>query len=151
MSKVIPIGADHRGFALKAQVIAWLRAQGLEPKDLGTTSPERCDAFDFATRLAAEFASDPPRLGVLICGTGQAMAMTANRYRDLRAALCTSVDMARLARQHNDANVLALGADIVPEALALQILQAFLETPFLAGRYAARRDRLTGLGGLQPG
>jgi ribose 5-phosphate isomerase B len=148
MSNVIPIAADHRGFPLKARVVTWLQAHGFEPKDLGADNAERCDALDYATKLAAEFASGPPRLGVLICGAGQGMAMTANRFQHLRAALCTSVEMARLAREHNDANVLALGADIVPEDLALQILQTFLETPFLGGRYAERRDKLTALGGL---
>lgn len=149
MANLIPIAADHRGFALKSRAVAWLQGQGFEPRDLGAHSAERCDALDFATRLAAEFEAGSPRFGVLICGTGQAMAMTANRYRALRAALCTSVEMAKLARQHNDANVLALGADLVPEDLALQILEAFVQTPFLGGRYAERRDRLSALGGLQ--
>lgn len=145
---VIPIGADHRGYALKSRLIAWLDANGYRAKDLGTHSAERCDAFDFAKAMAGEFQSGAIRFGVLICGTGQAMAMTANRYRDLRAALCTSVDMARAAREHNDANVLAIGADLmIPEA-AEEILEAFLGTPFLGGRYAERRDRLTALGGL---
>jgi len=95
---IVPIGSDHRGFRLKARFIEWLNAHGYEPRDLGTHSEERCDALDFARRMAAEFKSGADQAGVLICGTGQAMAMTANRYRNLRAALCTDVDMARLAR-----------------------------------------------------
>ena len=116
---VIPIGADHRGYALKARFITWLETHGYEAKDLGTNSADRCDALDFAKKMATEFNSNSAQFGVLICGTGQAMAMTANRYQKLRAALCTSVEMARLAREHNDANVLALGADITAPELAL--------------------------------
>ncbi|HTI68311.1 MAG TPA: RpiB/LacA/LacB family sugar-phosphate isomerase [Caulobacteraceae bacterium] len=149
MSKtVIPIGADHRGYALKAQFIGWLEQNGYAPKDLGAHSPERCDALDYAEKLAAEFKSNPIQFGILICGSGQAMTMTANRYRHLRAALCGSVAMAKTTREHNDANVLVLGADFTPQDEALKILQAFLDTKFLGGRYAERRDALTALGGL---
>lgn len=144
----IPIGADHRGHPLKAQVVAWLAQNGYAPKDLGTHSAERCDALDYARALAAEFASAPVPFGVLICGSGQAMAMVANRHRRLRAALCDSVAMAKTTREHNDANVLVLGADFTPPQEALQILQTFLETKFLGGKYAERRDALTALGGL---
>jgi len=145
---LIPIGADHRGFELKARFIKWLLANGHAPKDLGAHTAERCDAADFAQALAGEFNADAPEFGVLICGTGQAMAMTANRYRKVRAALCTSVEMARAAREHNDANVLAVGADITPPDEALKILGTFMTTPFLGGRYAERRDKLTDMGGL---
>ncbi len=149
MSKtVIPIGADHRGYALKALVIGWLEQNGYAPKDLGTYSPERCDALDYARALAAEFESNPIRFGILICGSGQAMTMTANRYWHLRAALCAGVAMARTTREHNDANVLVLGADFTPRDEALAILGTFLETEFLGGKYAERRDALTALGGL---
>lgn len=149
MSKtVIPIGADHRGYALKAEVIGWLEQNGYAPKDLGTHSAERCDALDYAQALAAEFQANALQFGVLICGSGQAMTMTANRYRRLRAALCTSAPMARTTREHNDANVLVLGADFTPPDEALEILRTFLDTEFLGGRYAERRDALTALGGL---
>jgi ribose 5-phosphate isomerase B len=147
-NSIIPIGADHRGFALKAGLVAWLNTHGFQARDLGAHGAERCDALDIAMAMADEFDANAPHLGVLICGTGQAMAMTANRYAKLRAALCTSADMARLAREHNDANVLALGADITPPDAALQILEVFLGTPALGGRYAERRARLTALGGL---
>jgi ribose 5-phosphate isomerase B len=149
MSKpIIPIGADHRGYALKAQITAWLEHNGYVPKDLGAHSPQRCDALDYAKKLAAEFQSTPSQFGILICGSGQAMTMTANRYRHLRAALCGSVEMARTTREHNDANVLVLGADFTPSDEALKILRTFVETEFVGGRYAERRDALTVLGGL---
>ncbi len=149
MAKIIvSIGSDHRGFQLKARCIAWLKDHGYEPKDLGTNSEERCDALDFAKKLAEEFKSNANQFGVLICGTGQAMAMTANRYRNIRAALCTTKDVARLSRGHNDANVLVVGAEVINEAVALECLDVFLATKFLGGRYAERRDKLTELGGL---
>lgn len=142
------IAADHRGFPLKTLLGDWLKTNGHMSKDLGTTSEERCDAFDFASKMAIELSGKVTSFGILICGTGHAMAMTANRYRHIRAAHCTDVTMARLAREHNDANVLVLGADIVGPSVALDCLAMFLKTPFLGGRYAERRDRLTALGGL---
>jgi ribose 5-phosphate isomerase B len=147
MSKaVIPIGADHRGYVLKAPFIAWLEQNGYAPRDLGTHGAERCDALDYAKKLAADFRSI--QFGILICGSGQAMAMAANRHQHLRAALCGSVAMARTTREHNDANVLVVGADFTPQDEALKILQTFLDTKFLGGEYAERRDALTALGGL---
>lgn len=149
MSKtVIPIGADHRGYALKVQFIRWLEQNGYAAQDLGTRSMKRCDALDYAKRLAAELKSNSAQSGILICGSGQAMTMTANRYQHLRAALCGSVAMAKTSREHNDANVLVLGADFTPQDEALKILQTFLDTKFLGDHYVARRDALTALGGL---
>jgi ribose 5-phosphate isomerase B len=149
MSKaVIPVGADHRGYALKAHLIGWLAQNGYAPKDLGAHGADRCDALDYAKALAAEFRSSSIQSGILICGSGQAMAIAANRYQHLRAALCDSVAMARTTRAHNDANVLVLGADFTPPDEALKILQTFLDTGFLGGRYAERRDALAALGGL---
>ena len=142
------IASDHRGYALKAQFCALLQDKGWLVHDLGPACADRCDAFDYAQRLAVEMKKNPAARGILICGSGQAMAMTANRYQHLRAALCTNTTMARLAREHNDANVLVLGADIVGSALAVDCLEVFLKTDFLGGRYAERRDQLTGLGGL---
>jgi ribose 5-phosphate isomerase B len=145
---VVPIGADHRGYALKAHLIGWLEQNGYAPEDLGAHGPERCDALDYAKALAADFKSNPVQFGILVCGSGQAMAMTANRHQHLRAALCGSGAMAKTAREHNDANVLVLGADFTSPDEALKILQAFLDTKFLDGKYAERRDALTALGGL---
>lgn len=145
---VVPIGSDHRGFSLKPQLISWLEQNGYAPRDLGAHSAERCDALDYARKMAAEFNSGSVKMGVLICGSGQAMAMTANRYKKLRAALCDSAAMAKTTREHNDANVLALGADFTSLDEALKILETFLKTEFLGGKYAERRDALTALGGL---
>jgi RpiB/LacA/LacB family sugar-phosphate isomerase len=142
------IAADHRGVKLKAELIAWLKKSDYEVGDLGTDTEERCDALDFASKMAKEFKSDQGRFGVLICGTGHAMAMTANRYKNIRAILGLNVELARLAREHNDANVLVLASDFTDVDAAEKILEVFLKTQCLGGRYAERRDRLTELGGL---
>lgn len=147
-SSLIHLASDHRGFALKTKIISWLTAESLSCVDLGTKDDTRCDASAFAVKLAAALKTDATQRGILICGSGQAMAMTANRYQHLRAALCFNSTMARLAREHNDANVLVLGADIVGEAVAMDCLATFMKTDFLGGRYAERRDYLTNLGGL---
>lgn len=141
-------GADHRGAPLKTALLLGLAGDKYDIHDLGTNSQESCDASDFAAKLAAEMRYDPEARGVLICGTGQAMAMTANRYRHVRAALCLNTTMARLAREHNDANILVLGAYLTGEGLARECLETFLQTPFLQGRYVPRRDKLINLGGL---
>jgi ribose 5-phosphate isomerase B len=145
---LVSIASDHRGFHLKTQFIVWLTQNSYTTKDLGPESDDRCDAMEYANKLAEEFKLNPNQVGVLICGSGQAMAMTANRYQYLRAALCTNVTVARLAREHNDANVLAVGADITGGAVALECLEVFLRTQFLGEHYTKRRDRLTALGGL---
>ncbi len=146
--KIIFIASDHRGFALKARFVSWLKEKGYEPHDLGPDNEQRVDASDFAVRVAASMRSDPEAKGVLICGSGQAMAMTANRYRHIRAALCPNTTTARLAREHNDANILAIGAEITGEAVAFDCLETFLNTEHLGGRYAERCRILFDLGGL---
>lgn len=142
------IASDHRGLALKSFLIDRLKDRGVEIKDLGTHTDERCDAGDFAVKLASSFQDKPNQFGLLICGTGHAMAMTANRFKNIRAVQCTDVTSSRLARQHNDANVLVLGADMIGEGVAADCLDVFLVTNFLGGRYEERRKKLTALGGL---
>jgi ribose 5-phosphate isomerase B len=145
---IVPIAGDHRGFQLKAKFIAWLNEHGYAPKDLGTHSEERCDSIDYAMKMAAELKAHPDQLGVLICMTGNGIAMVANRHRIIRAALCLNTTMARLAREHNDANVLVIGSYVTGESIALDCLDIFLKTKFLGGRYGERRTRLDKLGGL---
>lgn len=147
--KTIAIASDHRGYPLKQLLIGWLTENGYDVRDLGPeTSEVRVDAMDYAVRVASAMRSDPKIRGVLICGTGQVMAMTSNRFKHIRAALCTNSTMARLAREHNDANVLALGAHISGEEVARECLEVFLKTAHLGGRYADRCRILTELGGL---
>lgn len=144
----ITIASDHRGFLLKSLLSARLKERGCAVVDLGTNDETSCDAGDFAQKLAVDLRDNPEHLGILICGSGQAMAITANRYRHIRAALCLNTTMARLAREHNDANVLVLGAHIMGQEVALDCMNAFLDTKFLGGRFTARRDKLTSIGGL---
>lgn len=147
--KTILIASDHRGFPLKQLFVSWLTERGYHVNDFGPESgEERVNASDYAVRVAAAMRADPKLRGVLICGTGQAMAMTSNRFKHVRAALCTNGFMARMTREHNDANILVLGAEICGEGLALECLEVFLNTPALGGRYAERCQILSELGGL---
>ncbi len=147
-NKTIYLASDHRGVQPKTALFTWLKECGFEPIDLGPCDTRSCNASDYAIKLAERMREDVDARGILICGTGQAMTMTANRYKHLRAGLCLNGFMARLARQHNDANVLVLGAELVGEGLALDITETFLKTEFLGGRYTDRCKILSDLGGL---
>jgi len=138
VSEVIPIGADHAGVALKARLVETLRALGYEPRDVGTHSTESVDYPDFAHQVASAVERGDARRGVLLCGTGLGMSYAANRHRGVRAAVAWTPEIARLARQHNDANVLVLPARFVSEPEGVEILKAWLETPFEGGRHARR-------------
>lgn len=146
--KPITIASDHRGVAMKARLGRWLRANGYSITDCGPDSAnERVDAMDFALRAVAEINEARSNFAIAICGSGQMMAMTANRFSFIRATLLHTEQEAVWARQHGDANVLVLGADVVDEEAAVRILSAFLETAALGDRYAARRERLARLDG----
>ena len=148
-NKTIYLASDHRGVPLKLVLAAWLKDQGYDVHDLGPQDTLlRVNASDYAVQLAGAMREDKDSRGVLICGTGQAMAMTANRFAHIRAALCTNGFTARMAREHNDANVLCLGAELVGEGLAFDCLRTFLGTEALGGRYAERCQILKDLGGL---
>ena len=141
-NKTIVIAADHAGYALKSVLKAELVAAGYEVTDIGTDSEESVDYPDFAHRLAAMITAGDAPLGVLVCGTGIGMSMTANRHPGVRAALCHDGLSARLARQHNDANVLALGARLIGIETAKDCLHAFLATDFAGGRHRRRVDKI---------
>jgi ribose 5-phosphate isomerase B len=138
----VVLGADHAGFELKQRLGAVLVAAGHEVTDLGTHSTESTDYPDWAHRVAAEVAAGSAERGVLVCGTGLGMAMAANRHAGVRAAPCNDLYSARLARAHNDANVLALGARIVAAPLAEAILAVFFDTAFEGGRHGRRVAKL---------
>jgi ribose 5-phosphate isomerase B len=138
MAEHIPIGADHAGFALKQTLINELRAQGYEPDDLGTHSTESTDYPDFAHAVASRVEQGKAARGILLCGTGLGMAYAANRHHGVRAAVAWTPEVAALARQHNDANVLVLPARFVTEAEGVSILRSWLSTPFEGGRHARR-------------
>jgi ribose 5-phosphate isomerase B len=140
----IAIACDHAGLALKAASIEVLQARGIAVVDLGTHGPESVDYPDYADALAAALADGRASRGVLICGSGIGIAIAANRHRHLRAALCHDVTSARLARAHNDANVLVLGARMTGADVARDCLETFLDTDFAGGRHQRRVDKLGG-------
>ncbi len=145
MSERIPIGADHAGFALKEKLVAELKRLGYEPLDLGTHSADSTDYPDFAHPVAGQVEHGQAQRGVLLCGTGQGMAYAANRHHGVRAALAWNPEIARLARQHNDANVLVLPARFVTENEGVEILRAWLDTPFEGGRHTRRIQKIEDL------
>jgi ribose 5-phosphate isomerase B len=134
------IASDHAGYALKEQLLK--RLPQVEWVDLGPTDSSRVDYPDYADRLAQRIASDGGQ-GVLICGSGQGMAIRANRYRGIRAALVWNDDSVKLSRQHNDANVLCLGSRLLDAALSEHLIELFISTKFEGGRHQGRIDKLS--------
>ena len=141
----IAFSADHAGYRLKDELLAFAREQGHDVLDLGVNDDHSVDYPDMADALAAALAEGRAEIGVIVCGSGIGISIAANRHRHLRAALCHDVTTARLAREHNDANVLALGARILGIAVARDCLEVFLSTPFAGGRHARRVAKLSGL------
>jgi len=146
---IIAIGADHAGFVLKEQLKAWLAADGHLAIDHGTHSTDSVDYPDYAARVAQAVRDGSAERGLLVCGSGIGMAMAANKVAGVRAAVAGDAEVARLSRQHNDANVLALGARLMAPAQALEVVQAWLATPFEGGRHARRVDKLAQLDGVR--
>jgi len=142
MSKRILIGSDHAGFELKEHLEQTLVRLGYEVQDLGTNGPDSMDYADVAHPLAERVSRGDEDRGVLLCGTGLGMSYTANRYPHVRAAVAWNAEIAKLAREHNDANVLVLPARFVTEADADQILEMWLDTAFEGGRHARRVEKI---------
>lgn len=139
---MIAICSDHAGFELKSIIEGYLEADNKEFKDFGTYSAESCDYPDFAHPCALAVESGECYPGIAMCGSGNGIAMTLNKHQGIRAALCWTPELARLARQHNDANVLVLPARFINPVDALAIVDAFLETPFEGGRHQRRIDKI---------
>ena len=137
--EVIAIASDHAGFMLKSILCKDLESLGYQILDMGTDNLESVDYPLFAHKVAAAVASGKAGYGVVLCGTGIGVSITANRHPGVRAALCHNVETARLGRKHNDANVLALGARVIDEAVAKSCLREFLDTEFEDGGRHARR------------
>ncbi len=138
-SDPIAVASDHGGFELKNILVADLKAAGVPVLDLGTMSTESVDYPDYANALAQALADGKARRGVLLCGTGIGVSMVANRHKGIRAAVCRDVTDARLARQHNDANVLCLGGRTTGPEVARDVLRTFLSTEFEGGGRHTRR------------
>lgn len=138
----VAIAADHAGVQLKAELVTELGKLGHQVTDLGPADTTSVDYPDYATRVTDAVTRGSATLGVLICGTGMGMAITANKVKGIRAALCRTEFEARMSRQHNDANVLCLGQRVTGGGLAIEILKAFLTANFEGGRHAARVDKI---------
>lgn len=136
------IGSDHAGLELKRELLQVLAPRGVEVQDLGTYEGDSVDYPDFAVKVARLVGSGEYPLGVLVCGTGIGMSIVANKRRGVRAAVCTSEFEARMARAHNDANVLCLGQRVVGPGLARNILEAFLDQKFEGGRHVRRVQKI---------
>lgn len=142
-SAAIAIASDHAGFPLKSDLAEFLRDKGLEVLDLGTDGDASVDYPDFAIEMARALKDGKASRGVLVCGTGLGISMAANRYPWVRAALCHDVTTARLCREHNDANVIALGGRLLGVEVARDCLQTFLTTEFGGDRHARRVGKMT--------
>lgn len=135
-----PVGfcSDHAGYEMKTVIEGYFESMGIEYKDFGTKSTESCDYADFAHPMALAVESGECYPGIALCGSGNGIGMTLNKHQGIRAALCWNVELAELARRHNDANVLVLPARFIDMVTAINIVEKFLNTPFDGGRHEAR-------------
>ncbi|MFZ4474750.1 MAG: ribose 5-phosphate isomerase B [Saprospiraceae bacterium] len=139
----IAIGCDHAGFPYKDGLVAMLQAQGHMVQDFGTHSLESVDYPDFAHAVSLAVEDGQAELGILLCGSANGVAITANKHQGIRCAICWTEELAALARQHNNANVIAIPARFVPEILAQAMVRIFIGTEFEGGRHGRRVDKIT--------
>ncbi len=143
MGEKIPIASDHAGYRFKGVIVKALKEMGYTPVDLGTDSEESVDYPDYGRLVAQKVSSGECRRGVLICGSGIGISIVANKFRGVRAALCQSVEAARLSREHNDANILVFAGRMTPDGLAVEMLETWLNTPFSGGRHQKRVEKIS--------
>jgi ribose 5-phosphate isomerase B len=134
----IIIGCDHAAFTLKDKIVEYLKRLDFQVEDVGTHGPSSVNYADFGMKVASAVSSGKNNRGILLCGTGLGMSMVANRYPHVRAALCSEPFSVRMSRLHNDSNILVMGARVIGEALALDLVKTWLETPFEGGRHLDR-------------
>lgn len=139
---MIAIGSDHGGFELKNHVMKYLTDKGLEIKDYGVFNEDSVDYPDCAAPVCKAVLSGEAEKGILFCGTGIGISMSANKYNGIRAALCSDVYSATMAKQHNNANVICLGGRVTGRELAFMIIDAWLDNEFLGGRHAKRIEKI---------
>lgn len=140
---MIALGADHGGYPLKEEIKQYLDAIGITYKDMGTTSTQSCDYPIYAKAVCEAIQNGECELGILCCGTGIGMSMAANKHKGIRAACCSDVFSAKYCRAHNNANVLCLGDRVLGTGLALELVNAYLNTPFEGGRHERRVNLIT--------
>jgi len=138
MNMRVALGSDHGGYELKEVILNHLEAQGIKVQNLGTYSTDSVDYPKYGFAVGNAIIKEEADLGIVICGTGQGISMAANKISGIRAAVCSETFSARMAREHNNANVLALGARVIGVGLALDIVDIFLKAEFLGGRHALR-------------
>ena len=143
MKQIIEIGCDHAGFDLKQLIIKYLHDLGFVVNDHGTFSADSVDYPDFAHSVSKAISNDEAKTGILICGSGNGINMTANKHAKIRAALCWTPEIAQLARQHNNANIITLPARFMDHNLALKAVDVFLATEFEGGRHLNRVNKIT--------
>ncbi|MBD0297712.1 MAG: ribose 5-phosphate isomerase B [Flavisolibacter sp.] len=143
LSKPIAVGADHAGYEYKTIVIDLLQSKGLKVEDFGTTSPDSVDYPDFAHPVARAVERGEAGFGILVCGSGNGVAITANKHAGIRAALCWNEEVAKLARRHNNANILCIPERFVSSIVAEDMVTAFLTTFFEGGRHEKRVAKIT--------
>lgn len=139
----IAIGCDHAGFDYKKRIVPWLNQQGWQVHDFGTYSADSVDYPDYAHPAASSVEKGEAAFGILICGTGNGVCMTANKHQGIRAGLCWATDVARLIRQHNNANIICIPARFVALAAAQDMITAFMETAFEGGRHQNRINKMS--------
>lgn len=140
--KKVAMCSDHAGYELKSIIEGYLESQDIEYVDFGTNSTDSCDYPDYAHPCADSVENGTCYPGIAMCGSGNGISMTLNKHQGVRAALCWTVELAKLARQHNDANVLVLPARFIEPVLALEIVDAFLNTEFEGGRHVRRVEKI---------
>lgn len=143
MKKRIAIGGDHAGYFHKEKMVKWLESQGYEWKDFGPFSADSADYPDFVHPLSSAVESGTFDFGILICGSGQGVCITANKHQKIRASLCWNTELAALSRQHNNANVICIAARFTAYEYAEQIVDTFLNTDFEGGRHQRRVDKIS--------
>ena len=141
--KKLALGCDHAGFVLKQEIIEWLKSNGLFFHDFGTFSEESANYADFAHAVAKSVHDGKFERGILICGSGNGVNMTANKYPKVRSALCWNTEIAMLARMHNDANIIALPARYIETEEAVKAVDTFLKTDFEGGRHSIRVEKIS--------
>lgn len=143
----IVIGSDHAGYHLKEKIRMYLLENGFEIEDAGAKNENSVDYPDYGIKVASMVSAGKFNRGILLCGTGIGMAIVANRFSNVRAALCNDLFSAIMSRRHNNSNMLVIGGRVVGDGLALEILKAWLETPFEEGRHKLRIDKFNNIGG----
>lgn len=142
---IIALGSDHGGFELKQEIVRFLKGRGVSVTDYGTHSTDACDYPVYGQMVAEAVVAGKATLGIIVCGTGQGIAMAANKVHGARAAVVADTYSAEMTRLHNDANILSLGGRVLGTGLALKIVETFISTPFEGGRHVRRVELLTSI------